>query len=111
MMKSINLIPAPRRDAKRRRKHRMICGVTCGAYGVLLAGAVGAAHLALSSASESLDKRLAATDSDIQRFQRQETELRSELAMARATIEANRTVAEQPDWSIVLALLAKTIGE
>jgi hypothetical protein len=111
-MKSINLIPAARRDAKRRRKHRNACLAACCAYGVLLLGALGVTHVIFAGgrgapASVGLEK----AEADIERFQRQSTAARSELAEAKATIEANRTVAEQPDWSILLALLAKTTGE
>ena len=67
-MKSVNLIPAARRDAKRRRKHRKACALACGAYAAALAGAVGVAHLALNEAGPTLDDRLAAVDADVRRF-------------------------------------------
>lgn len=111
-MKPINLIPAARRDAKRNRKHRNACVAACCAYAVLLAAAVGGVHLFLAGETgEPLSARLASAESQIERYQQQSTAARAELAAARATIEANRTVAEQPDWSILLALLAKTTGE
>ena len=111
-MKPINLIPATRRDAKRRRKQRNACVAACCAYGVLLATAVGVARVFFAGeAGEPLPARLASVDAQIERYQQQSTAARGELAAARATIEANRTVAEQPDWSILLALLAKTTGE
>jgi hypothetical protein len=110
-MKSVNLIPAPRRDAKRRRKHRKICAAACGAYALLLAGALGAAHIAWSGVGASLDEQLGKLDTSIERAERQASDARTELATARATIEANRTVAEQPDWSVLLALLATTTGD
>jgi hypothetical protein len=110
-MKSVNLIPTPRRDAKRRRRHRNVCAAACGAYGLLLAAAVGVAHFVGPGSGESLAERLAAADTDIHRFERQVTESRAELNAARATVEANRTVAEQPDWSVLLGLLGSVKGE
>lgn len=110
-MKSVNLIPTARRDAKRRRRHRNTCAAACGAYGALLAAAVGVAHLALGSNGVSLDQRLASTESEIQRAQQEADKARRELTSARATIEANRTVSEQPDWSVLLAMLAKTTSD
>jgi hypothetical protein len=112
-MKTTNLIPARRRDAKRRRRHRNAWVTACGAYAALLACAVGMAHVVWGNAgaAEELGGRLTAADNDIRRFERQTAEARVELAAARATIEANRTVAGQPDWSVLLALLAKTIGD
>jgi hypothetical protein len=115
-MKSINLIPAARRDAKRRRKHRNACAAACCAYGVMLACAVGVAHVVCAGdggggGGEPLPVRLSKAEAEIERYQQQSAAARSELAAAKATIEANRTVAEQPDWSLLLALLAKTTGE
>src|SRR3954465_2261943 len=110
-MKSVNLIPGPRRDAKRRRKHRKVCAAACGAYGLLLAAAGGAAHFVGPGSGESLNERLALADNDIRRYERQVNDSRVELNAARATVEANRTVAEQPDWSVLLALLGSVKGE
>jgi hypothetical protein len=110
-VKSVNLIPAPRRDAKRRRRHRNACLAVCGAYASLLAGAVGVAHVALTGTGRTLDQQLASAESEVQRIEQAAAHSRRELASARATIEANRTVAEQPDWSVLLALLAKTTSD
>ena len=110
-MKSVNLIPAPRRDAKRRRRQRNACLAVCGAYAALLAGAVGMAHVAFSGTGRALDEQLGAAEADVRRIEQGAEHARRELASARATIEANRTVAEQPDWSVLLALLAKTTSD
>ena len=115
-MKNVNLIPAPRREAKLRQRRRRVCMLACGGYAMALALAVGGAHLfwngsAGGAGGESVDARLAATDGDVKRLERQSDEVRTELLAARATIEANRTVAEQPDWSILLSLLARLTGE
>jgi hypothetical protein len=111
-MKAINLIPAARRDAKRRRKHRNVCATACGAYAALLAGALGVAYLVLSrEAGEPVAARLTSAGAEIDRVQKQIAAARAELAASNATIEANRTVAEQPDWSVLLALLAQTTGD
>jgi hypothetical protein len=109
-MKNVNLIPAPRRDAKRRRKQRTTCALVCGAYAVVLLLGVGVAQLAFRGSGAVLGERINAAANDIRRLEKQTDEARIELASARATIEANRTVAEQPDWSVILALLAKTTG-
>jgi hypothetical protein len=110
-MKTVNLIPAPRRDAKRRRAHRNVCAAACGAYALLLGCAVGLTHLLWAGGGESVQARVAAVDKDIARLERDSAAARAELSVARATIEANRTVAEQPDWSVLLALLAQTTGD
>ncbi len=110
-MISVNLVPAARRHAKRRRRHRNVCAAYCGAYGLLLACAVGGVHLLWSGGGAQVGQELASTDADIRRLQRQSDDTRAELATAHATIAANRTVAEQPDWSVILVLLGQTKGE
>lgn len=110
---NVNLIPTVRREAKRRRRRRAVCAVACGAYAALLACGLGAAHLLWDADVDGLPagQRLAATEEDIRRLERQDGEARAKLAKTRATLEANRVVAEQPDWSVLLALLARTTGE
>ena len=110
LMKSVNLIPAARRDAKRRRKLQTVCAAACGAYGVVLACSIGAAHLMLSAGGD-LQSRLNSIEAEVERLGAATSEAKSDLTAARATIEANRTVAEQPDWSILLTLLGATKGE
>jgi hypothetical protein len=110
-MKSVNLIPASRRDAKRRRKQQTFCAITCGAYGLLLACGIGAAHMLLAADGDSLESRLKSVDGEVSRLNVVTADVLSELTTSRATIEANRTVAEQPDWSILLTLLGATKGD
>lgn len=113
-MKSVNLIPALRRDAKRRRAHVAVAAAACGAYAAVLACGLGAAHLVWAAdrgAAEGVARRLDTTHDDIRRLTGRAAELRAELTRARATLEANRTIAEQPDWSVLMALLAGTTGD
>jgi Tfp pilus assembly protein PilN len=113
MMKTVNLIPAARRDAKRSRRRRTVCAAACCAYAMLLACGLAGTYVMLSGSGggESTQASLAATDAEIDRLEKQAGAARGDLSAANATIEANRTVAEQPDWSVLLALLANTTGE
>ena len=43
-MKSVNLIPAPRRVAKLRRIHLRRCAVACAGWAILSAAAVASSH-------------------------------------------------------------------
>ena len=85
-MKTVNLIPVPRREAKRRRKQRGVCVAACGSYALLLAGALGAAHLAWSGGggggAKSLETRLAAAARDTERLDRATAAARAELMAA-----------------------------
>src|SRR5665213_937838 len=70
-MQGVNLIPASRRDAKRRRLHTRWCAAGCAVYAAAaLAGAV-----------------------------------------ARTAMDADRQIAEQPDWSHLLGVLARQSGD
>ena len=117
MMQSVNLIPAFRRDAKRRRRHLKLSALACGAYAVLLAFGLLAAHVmweggaGAAGGAAALEQQLAAADEDVRRLTRDAEQARAELTRARASLEASRTIGGQPDWSVLLALLAETTGE
>jgi Tfp pilus assembly protein PilN len=116
-MESVNLIPAFRRDARRRRRHLRVSALACGAYAVLLACGLVAAHVLWDAGAvpaggaAPLEQQLAAADDDVRRLTRDAEQTREELARTRASLEASRTIGGQPDWSVLLALLAETTGD
>ena len=111
-MKSVNLIPAHRTAAKRRRVHLRRCAAGCAAWAVLSAVAAGAAHAMWRTADDSVAaERLAAVNDEIERTERAIASARVKLAAAQSTLRANQAIANQPDWSILLAVLAKGIGD
>ena len=111
-MKSVNLIPAHRVAARRQRVHVRRCAAGCAAWAVLSVIAAGAAHALWRNADAPLaDERLAAVNDDIERTERAIATARVQLAAAQSTLRANQAIANQPDWSILLAVLAQGIGD
>ena len=111
-MKSVNLIPAPRIVAKQRRVHVRRCAAGCAVWGVLSVIAAGVAHATWRPANDPLaGERLAAVMGDIERTERAITATRVQLAAAQSTLRANEAIASQPDWSVLLAVLARAIKD
>jgi hypothetical protein len=111
-MNSVNLIPAPRLTTQKRRAHLRRCAAICGAWAVASALAAGAAHAMWRQVEDpQFEERLAAVSDDIERTDRAIAGARIQLAAAQSTLRANEAIASQPDWSILLAVLARGIGD
>jgi hypothetical protein len=110
-MKTINLIPAPRLQARHRRLQLLRCAAGCVAY----AGALGVATVICQAVLEKSDpqvqNRLTAVGLTIDHTTRSIASTRSELDAAMSTLRASRSIAEQPDWSGLLAILASKAGD
>ena len=111
-MNSVNLIPAPRLVARKRRVHLRRCATVCCAWAVASAVAAFAAHAMWRQADDSrADERLSTVSDDIARTERAISVAKTQLAAAQSTLRANQAIANQPDWSILLAVLARGIGD
>ena len=98
-MKTINLIPAPRLQARRRRVHRLRCAAGCLAYAGVLSIATAVSHAVLETADPQLQNRLTAVGLTIDQTSRSIAATRGQLDAAQSTLRASRSIAEQPDWS------------
>src|SRR2546421_12625776 len=106
-MKSLNLIPAPRRAAKQRRIHLRRCAVACAGWAVLSVSAAASSHALWRDAEEAqAEDRYATVSEDIERTDRAIAAVRSQLAAAQSTLRAHEAIANPPDWSILLAGVA-----
>ena len=111
-MKSVNLIPAPRRAARRRRVHLRRCAAVCAVWAVLSGVAAGGSHALWRDADGAqAEDRYATVTEDIQRTERAIANVRAQLAAAQSTLRAHEAIANQPDWSILLALLGQAIRD
>jgi len=111
VMKSVNLIPNHRRASKCRRAHLRRCAVGCAIWGVLSLGAAGMCHALWGSGSSSeAEDRLAKVLEDIQRTDRAIASVRKDLETAQSALRANQAIANQPDWSILLGILGRKVG-
>ena len=110
-MKNTNFIPSYRIVARQRRNRVRwwitaiaislvleLGGIVCG-YGIWRSG-----RMVLAGELTKMTTTLASADRAIRMLQ-------SELAAQQATLKASQDVQSQPDWSVLLALLARSLGD
>jgi hypothetical protein len=109
--RGVNLIPMARQHAKLQRKHLRRWAVCGASYAALLVSACVGARLAWSRdylANAALlsqsGSRIAELNGTLHRVQQQ-------LAAVQATRHAAQAISDQPDWSILLAILAGSSGD
>lgn len=108
---SFNLIPKRRLEAKSRRARMRAWIIACTAYAVVILGAYALTQSASGGPDSALAAHLAKAAAETKKWDRQVRMLRGKVGKARLTLEANRAVGEQPDWAVVLALLAKNLDD
>lgn len=106
-----NLIPARRIQARRRRRCIRWWGAVCGAYAAVLAAAGAGGMLVRGAAADDVAGRIAALDARIQAKVASLTAVQQELSQRRVVLRVNEAVSDQPDWSILLALIAAKVGD
>jgi len=113
MVKPINLIPGPRRHAKAcRRLMRMWVGAAVAWAVVLLAvcalsrGMIGPAPASASSAQDSEKVR-----EDTRATRRAILTCERQIAEVRESLQSIQAIGQQPDWSVLLAVVAEKLGE
>ncbi len=109
-MSSTNLIPLHRLQARRRavRTRRWIVG--SAVYAFFLLSAYAGVRAAWDYDHEALGQQLGAAAGQNESQRKAIMSLKAQVQNARKTLEANLAVGSQPDWSILLALLAECNG-
>jgi hypothetical protein len=122
-MKPVNLIPARRLIARQRLRHVRRCVVICSSWAFVVAGvcalgqglvpssAAGSDAPGIEGSPASLPARLERAAKDVDAAQLNAAAAREDLANAQATLRATRAIADQPDWSTLLALLGRATGD
>ena len=108
---SANLIPMKRRLAGQRRRHLRFWSVTCGVCLLAVLFASIQVQLADGGQREHFDSRFSGYELAASKTRSRIEELYALQAQAKATLEANRAIGRQPDWSVLLALLGETLEE
>src|SRR5687768_6607625 len=103
-MRTMNLIPAHRLAARHRRALRNRCAVGCTAYAAAVLAACAAGHVVLAKADPLVGGRLEDVAEEIDRSGKSIAAVKTELDTAQSTLRASRSIAEQPDWSALLAI-------
>ncbi len=107
----INLIPTERREARRRRVHLHAWLGGCVLYAVVWLAVFLVARVIVVSDDRALQEQLEGVQVRVEQAKASVAGGRADLAEARAGLEANLAVGRQPDWSVLLALLATTLGD
>jgi hypothetical protein len=110
-MKNINFMPSYRIVARQRRRRMHAWVVVVIASLVLELGGIVAGYGIWSGGRLMLAGEQQKTATTIESAQRAIKMLQSELAAQEATLRASQTVQGQPDWSVLLALLAQNLGD
>jgi hypothetical protein len=110
-MNSINLIPSHRLEANRRRLFARSWLVAAGGYAGFLVVMLLVAKSVLLSDEHAIMGEVRRLVEHVEHGESQNAELGRELAMVNDRIQANRLIGGQPDWGIVLAGLARSLGD
>jgi Tfp pilus assembly protein PilN len=110
MTHPVNLIPLHRRRAKARASRKRAWFAIGGSYTALLLVA-GVALVMTAGPTNAPLRELAKATSDMERSNRQLLGIQATLAEAQQTLTAAHAVSDQPDWSIMLALLSESQGD
>jgi len=108
---SFNLIPEHRRQARRRLSRTRVWAIACAAYAAAILGAYAFCHATWTGPDSALASDLAETAAKMEERNRQVRMLRGQVGRARLTLESKRAVGDQPDWAVVLVLLARNLDD
>ncbi len=110
-MNRVNLIPIHRRRAKARRARvRMWTAVTSAyAIALLIAGAV--VYLTLAPTMQRSPKDMAAISGKLERSNQELAGVRTALAEAQQTMASAQAIFDQPDWSVLFAVVSEALGD
>lgn len=110
-MITANLIPLPRRlERQRRTRVRRWFAAWCAAGSLMASGVAGAA-LTWETSTGGVEAELAGVSTKALDVGGDVKLLAAEIDKCKKKLAANRAVGDQPDWSIVLALVSKVLGE
>jgi hypothetical protein len=109
-MTGVNLIPAHYRQARQRRRRARAWFSVCGGYAIVLAVAYLGAASALGDGGSAAGD-LGKTQQQVEELTRASAMLKLQLRDALIKLNIARAVGDQPDWSLLLGLLAKLTDE
>lgn len=109
-MRGVNLIPQERRRAGARAVRVRLWAAAVIIYGGALAGVYVWMTLH-AAAPQDWDEPAAHQQRAIEAIQQETNRQRVQLAREEAALRASESIAGQPDWSMLLALLARASGQ
>lgn len=110
-MNSINLIPQHRIEARRRRVRVRAWAWICAGYASVLVVGCAMAMVMFGSKDRVTSGELARLTRQVTDQSRQLALVQPEMNEAMAQLDASRAVTVQPDWGLLLKLLAHSRGD
>lgn len=110
MLTTVDLIPGPRRAQRKRRVRIRVWAVGVGAYGAALAGLLAGTAAAWETDNATPATQLSHLEKENDLRKRDESRLSGMILERQRELTASRSVEHQPDWSILMALLARAMG-
>jgi Tfp pilus assembly protein PilN len=111
MIQAVNLIPQHRRQEQRRKQRMRLWVAIALVYMLLLVGLWAVAAGLSGRGSRAVSEELAHVAGQIEDTQTALRQLEPRLAQVQTTLAASRSIGDQPDWSVLLLLLADLLGE
>ena len=110
-MKTIDLIPAERRAARAQRRRVVRWGIAVGAYAALVLVAGLGLRMAGQHPEETHDSEMRRAAERIELSGLASKQYGRDILRLQRQLDAAVTVGRHPDWSLLLAALAKARGE
>ncbi len=110
-MNDVNLIPAGRVTARRRRTRLYLWATVGGIYAFLVAAGSLTFHVARAGEGRGVAESLEAADRQIQQDNGVLQEARRQLAETMTALETTTAVRGQPDWGKLLTGLSLQVGD
>ncbi len=110
-MRDVNLIPAGRLAARRRKARLCLWIVACGAYATTVAAGSLTFHITRAGEDHRQSQQLDAIAKQIEEHGRTAADLRRQLVTTNAALETTKAIRGQPDWSRLLLGISAQLGE
>lgn len=110
-MTAINLIPLARRHAKQRRQRTRRWITLTSLYGSLLLLAYTSTRVLWGFDNRALALQLGAVLAEIHDSEESSKSLRAEIMRTRTLWNTSNVVADQPDWSLLLSIVAHSLDD
>ena len=111
MIQGVNLIPLHRVETRHIQRLVKQWAVGCALWVIVLGLMWSGSYAVLGGESRAIDIEIKAVADEVHRSKELVNELQPQLRRANAIIAATHNVGDEPDWSLLLRLLASLLGE
>ena len=107
----VNLIPVARREAKQQQTRVRLWLTGCAVYAALWIAAFVAAQVVVGSGDRVLRAKYVEASAQVQEVEEAVAALRGQIGRDEVRLASGQAVGEQPDWSLLLAMLSSALGD